>query len=116
MHHVFERGTGSVERLFDAIHCGAGLRLEIVDHVLLDLITLVRMVVIDRQRGGAGKPKKLSALDLDGRYERHEHALVVVRMVDNLHVLVLRLGGCGGENYGGYAKHREREHGAKRCP
>jgi hypothetical protein len=28
------------------------------------LITLVQMVVIDRQRRGAGKPKKLSTLDL----------------------------------------------------
>jgi hypothetical protein len=37
-------------------------------------------------------------------------------MVDDLHVLVLRLGRCGGENYGGYGKHGEREHGAKRCP
>ena len=53
VHHVFEGGAGSVERLFDAIHCCTGLRLEIVDHVLLDLITLVRMVVIDWQRGGA---------------------------------------------------------------
>src|SRR5215471_3137418 len=79
-------------------------------------ITLVRMVVIDWQRGGAGKPKKLSALDLDGRYERHEHVLVVVWMVDDLHVLALRLGGYGGENHGGYAKRGEREHSAKRCP
>jgi len=36
-------------------------------------------------------------------------------MVDDLHVLVLRLGGYGGENHGGYAKRGEREHSAKRC-
>ena len=70
-------------------------RLEVVDHVLLDLITLVRMIMIDRQRGRSGEPKNLSALDLDGGHERHEHALVIVGMVDDLHVLILRLGRRG---------------------
>jgi hypothetical protein len=67
MHNVLEGRAGRIERLFDAIHGGARLRLEVIDHVFLDLIALVRMVVIDRQRRGAGKPQNLSALDLYGR-------------------------------------------------
>lgn len=59
------------------------------------LISLVRMVVINWQGCGPGEPKNISALDLNGRHERHEHVLVVVRMVDDLYVLVLRLGGHG---------------------
>ena len=50
------------------------------------------MVVIDRQRGGASEPENFAALDLDGGHERHEHVLVVVWVVDDLHVLVLRIG------------------------
>ena len=46
--------------------------------------TLVRIVVIDRQRRGAGEPENFPALDLDARHERHEHRRVVVRMMDDL--------------------------------
>ena len=62
----------------------------------------MRMVVMDRQRRGAGEPENLPALDLDARHERHEHRLVVVRMMDDLHVQTPRgLGAGGGGVVGG---------------
>src|SRR6478736_4171352 len=66
MDHVLKGGAGCIQRLLDAVHGRARLRLEVIDHVFLDLIALVRMVVIDRQRRGAGEPQDLSALDLYG--------------------------------------------------
>ena len=57
MNHVFKGRAGGIERLLDAIHCGAGLSLEIVDHVLLDLISFVGMVMINWQGCGPGEPK-----------------------------------------------------------
>src|SRR5262245_36750981 len=90
VHHVLERCAGRVQGLLDAVHRAPGLRLQVVGHVLLDLVALVRMIVIDRQGGRAGKPQNLSALDLDRRHERHEDVLVVVGMMDDLHVLALR--------------------------
>ena len=88
VHDVLERGAGGVERRLDAVHRAAGLRFEARRHVFQDVFAPVRMVVIDRQRGGAGEPEDLSALDLDAGHERHEEGLVVVRVVDDLHVLV----------------------------
>ena len=69
MYHVFKGRAGGIERLLDAIHGGAGLSLEIVDHVLLDLISFVRIVLINWQGCGPAEPKNLSALDLNGRHE-----------------------------------------------
>ncbi len=88
VHDVLERGAGGVERLLDAVHRAARLLLQARRHVFQDVFAPVRMVVIDRQRGGAGEPEDLSALDLDAGHERHEEALVVVRVVDDFHVLV----------------------------
>src|SRR6266851_3286670 len=56
------------------------------------------MVVVYGQRSAAGEPEDLAALDLDRRRERHEHALVVVRVVDDFQmVAALRPRGRGGE-------------------
>src|SRR5262249_62347918 len=65
VHDVLERSARSVQRLLDSLHRCARLCFQIVDHVLLDLVTLVRMIMIDRQRRRAGEPKKLAALDFD---------------------------------------------------
>ena len=102
------------ERLLDALHGGAGLRFEVVGHVFPDLFALVRMVMIDRQRGRAGEPEDFPALDLDRRRERHEHGAVVVRMMDHLHVLVLRLGRRGRERRRGDRENGKTERDAKR--
>jgi hypothetical protein len=54
------------------------------------------MVVVHGQRRAARKPEELAALHLDRRREGHEHALVVVRVVDDLEVVSahgLSLGG-----------------------
>src|SRR6267143_2481908 len=59
------------------------------------------MVVVYGQRSAAGEPKDLAALDLDRRRERHGHALVVVRVVDDFQmVAALRSRGPGGESKG----------------
>src|SRR5712691_13194093 len=59
------------------------------------------MVVVYGQRSAAGEPEDLAALDLDRRRERHEHALVVVRVVDDFQmVAALRSRGPGGEGKG----------------
>jgi len=84
-----------LQRLHDAVHGAPDLRFQVVGEVLEHLLALVRVVVVDRQRGAAGEPQELAVLDLDRRRERHEHALVVVRMVDDLEV-VAALGGGGG--------------------
>jgi len=103
--------------LLDAVHCAAGLRFQIVGHVLRDLVALVRMIVIDGERGRAGEPENLSALDLDRRHERHEHVLVVVRMMDDLHVLVLGRGGSRREGHQrqDQARHACRTPQRRRC-
>jgi len=85
--NVLHRAAGGFHRLLDAVHRLAGLLLQIVDHVFLQLIALVRMVVVDRQSRPAREPEDLAALDLDRRDEGHEHRLVVVGMVDDLLVL-----------------------------
>jgi hypothetical protein len=72
------------------------------------------MVVIDRQRRRPGEPKYLSALDLDGWYEGHEHSLIVIRVVDDFQIRILRHGGRGTEKYGAYAEDGEPESDAKR--
>src|SRR5256885_10885354 len=57
------------------------------------------MVVVHGQRGAAGEPEDPAALDLDRGRERHEHALVVVRVVDDFQmVAALRPRGRGGES------------------
>src|SRR5262249_50675198 len=61
VYDVLERSARGVQRLLDSVHCCARLRFQIVDHVLLDLVTLVRMIMVDRQRRRAGEPKKLAA-------------------------------------------------------
>src|SRR6267154_3526131 len=59
------------------------------------------MVVVHGQRGAAGEPEDLPALDLDRRRERHEHALVVVRVVDDFQMAAaLRSRGRCGEGKG----------------
>ena len=77
--------------MLDPIHRAPCLRFEIVLHVLLDLIALVRMIVIDRQRRRTGEPEKLAALDLDGGRKRHVDGLVIIRVVDDFHVRIRRL-------------------------
>src|SRR5437762_12397180 len=60
------------------------------------------MVVVDRQRRAAREPQDLSALDLDRGREGHEHALVVVRVVDGLQVVsALCVNRCGDQQRGG---------------
>jgi len=84
---VLHRAAGGFHGLLDAVHGLADLLFQIIDHVFLQLIALVRMVVVDRQCRPAGEPEDLAALDLDRRDERHEHRLVVVGMVDDLQML-----------------------------
>src|SRR5262249_17352667 len=93
--HALERSARAAQTLLDSLNCGARRRVQIVDHVWLDPVTLVRMIMVDRHRRRAGEPKKLAALDFDGRYEWHEDGLVVIGMVNDLHVLILRLRGRG---------------------
>src|SRR5712691_11742563 len=71
------------------------------------------MVVVYGQRSAAGEPEDLAALDLDRRRERHEHALVVVRVVDDFQmVAALRSRGSEGER--AQCKGGERSGSAKR--
>jgi len=67
VHYVFRRGAGGLQRLHHAVHRALHLRFEIVVQVLQHLLALVRMVVVDGQRGTAGQPQDLPALDLDRR-------------------------------------------------
>jgi hypothetical protein len=46
----------------DAVHRAAGLRLQIVSHVLLNLVALVRVIVIDGQGRRASEPKNFPLL------------------------------------------------------
>src|SRR5712691_3135580 len=67
------------------------------------------MVVVYGQRSAAGEPEDLAALDLDRRRERHEHTLVVVRVVDDFQmVAALRSRGPGGEGERAECKGGER--------
>src|SRR5207247_2612953 len=75
---------------------------------------LVRMVVVYGQRSAAGEPEDLAALHLDRRRERHEHALVVVRVVDDFQmVAALRPRGRGGEGEGERAECKGGERGGR---
>src|SRR5258708_35151523 len=70
------------------------------------------MVVVHGQRGAAGEPEDLPALDLDRRRERHEHALVVVRVVDDFQMAAaLRSRGRCGEGKGERAACKSGESG-----
>src|SRR3989442_935110 len=97
VHHVLGRCARRLQCLHDAVHRLARLRLEVVGEVFQDLLALVRMVVIHGKSRSAREPEDLAALDLDRGRKRHEHALVVVGMVDRLQVIAaLRASGRGG--------------------
>src|SRR5262245_40348846 len=71
------------------------------------------MIVIDGQRCRAREPKYLSALDLNSRHEGHEHTLIVIRMVNDLHVWILRRGRRRRKKRGAHAEDGKPESGAK---
>jgi hypothetical protein len=57
----------------------AGLGFEIIDHVMLDLIPPVRMIVIDRQCSRPGEPKYPSALAPPISHELRANSLETVQ-------------------------------------
>jgi len=56
--------------------------------MLYKVFPAVRVIMIHGKRRGASQPQEFAAFDFDGRHERHYDSPVIIRVVDDFHMLI----------------------------